>query len=231
MTFWQRKRGPINKKKVVTGILLCCVLTYIGASLVDYDRYTGNKFWRPVPECFDSQDHTNRLTKLAHKIHLILESMGIEHWLMYGSLWGPLRGIPGPLPWDHDVDIGMNGDGNFSKIPVDEFKARFEAAGLGVVDELKVRGSFSVLGKNESLGLFLFYNRRGIMMRSGYEPWVLYIHYRLRHTFPARLVQQPLPKVRFGSFNISFPRGGIEIMKHLYPFNWWKVVKPANCKN
>jgi len=82
--------------------------------------------------------------------------MGIEHWLMYGSLWGPLRGIPGPLPWDHDVDIGMNGDGNFSKIPVDEFKARFEAVGLGVVDEVKVSGSFSVLGNNESLGCFYF---------------------------------------------------------------------------
>ena len=68
-------------------------------------------------------------------------------------------------------------------------------------------------------------------MRSGYEPWVFYIHYRLRHSFPARLVQQPLPKVRFGSFNISFPRGGVEIMKHLYPFNRWKVVKPVNCKN
>ena len=59
----------------------------------------------------------------------------------------------------------------------------------------------------------------------------LFINYRLYHSFPARLVQQPLPKAKFGSFNISVPKGGLEIMKHLYPFNWWKVVKPASWEN
>ena len=211
--------------------VLAAVLIYLGVSLVDFDRYTGNKFWAPVPDCYNSKHHTDRLIQLAHKTHLILDSMGIEHWLMYGSLWGPLRGIPGPLPWDHDVDIGMNGNGNFSKIPLEEFKAKFAAGGLGVIDELQRHGSFSVVGSNESVGLFVYYDNRGIMMRPGYEPWLLYIHYRLRHSFPARLIQQPLPKVKFGSFNISVPRGGIEVMKHLYPSNWWKVVKPRSCGN
>ena len=54
-------------------------------------------------------------------------------------------------------------------------------------------------------------------MRSGYESWLFYIHYRFRHSFPSKLLQHPLPKVKFGSFNFSVPRGGIEIMKHLYP--------------
>ncbi|CAH3167644.1 unnamed protein product [Porites evermanni] len=164
------------------------------------------------------------MLELAHKTHLVLDSMGVDHWLMYGSLWGPLRGIPGPLPWDDDVDIGMDGNGDFKKIPLKEFKAKFEAAGLVLIDKLQESGYLSVKGYGESIGLFLYYNYRGTMMRSGYESWLFYIHYRFRHSFPAKLLQHPLPKVKFGSFNISVPRGGMEIMKHLYPTDWWKTL-------
>ena len=220
-----------SKKTVTIVTLLVLVLIYIGANLVDVDGYTGNKFWRPVTPCFKSKQHTAGLIELAHKTHLVLDSMGVDHWLMYGSLWGPLRGIPGPLPWDHDVDIGIDGNGNFKKIPLEKFKAQFKAAGLGLIDKLQESTYLSVKGYGESVGLFLYYNYRGTMMRSGYESWLFYIHYRFRHSFPAKLLQHPLPKVKFGSFNISVPRGGIEIMKHLYPTNWWKVIKPKSCKD
>ena len=220
-----------SKKTVTMVTLLVAVLIYIGANLVDVDGYTGNKFWRPVTPCFKSKQHTAGLIELAHKTHLVLDSMGVDHWLMYGSLWGPLRGIPGPLPWDHDVDIGIDGNGNFKKIPLEKFKAQFEAAGLGLIDKFQESRYLSVKGYGESVGLFLYYNYRGTMMRSGYESWLFYIHYRFRHSFPAKLLQHPLPKVKFGSFNISVPRGGIEIMKHLYPTNWWKVVEPKSCKD
>ena len=220
-----------SKKTVTMVTLLVAVLIYIGANLVDVDGYTGNKFWRPVTPCFKSKQHTAGLIELAHKTHLVLDSMGVDHWLMYGSLWGPLRGIPGPLPWDHDVDIGIDGNGNFKKIPLEKFKAKFKAAGLGLIDKLQESTYLSVKGYGESVGLFLYYNYRGTMMRSGYESWIFFIHYRFRHSFPAKLLQHPLPKVKFGSFNISVPRGGIEIMKHLYPTNWWKVVKPKSCKD
>ena len=220
-----------SKKTVTMVTLLVAGLIYIGANLVDVDGYTGNKFWRPVTPCFKSKQHTARLIELAHKTHLVLDSMGVDHWLMYGSLWGPLRGIPGPLPWDHDVDIGIDGNGNFKKIPLEKFKAQFEAAGLGLIDKFQESRYLSVKGYGESVGLFLYYNYRGTMMRSGYESWLFYIHYRFRHSFPAKLLQHPLPKVKFGSFNISVPRGGIEIMKHLYPTDWWKVIKPKSCKD
>ena len=225
------KTHRLSKKTVTIVTLLVAVVIYIGASLVDVDGYTGNKFWRPVTPCFKSKQHTAGLIELAHKTHLVLDSMGVDHWLMYGSLWGPLRGIPGPLPWDHDVDIGIDGNGNFKKIPLEKFKAKFEAAGLGLIDKLQESRYLSVKGYGESAGLFLYYNYRGTMMRSGYESWIFFIHYRFRHSFPAKLLQHPMPKVKFGSFNISVPRGGIEIMKHLYPTNWWKVVKPKSCKD
>ena len=225
------KSHRLSKKTVTIVTLLVAALIYIGASLVDVDGYTGNKFWASVTPCFKSKQHIARLIELAHKTHLVLDSMGVDHWLMYGSLWGPLRGIPGPLPWDHDVDIGIDGNGNFKKIPLEKFKAQFEAAGLGLIDKFQESRYLSVKGYGKSVGLFLYYNYRGTMMRSGYESWLFYIHYRFRHSFPAKLLQHPLPKVKFGSFNISVPRGGIEIMKHLYPTNWWKVIKPKSCKD
>ena len=126
----------LSNKTVTTVTLLVAVLIYIGFSLVDVDGYTGNKFWASVTPCFKSKQHTARLIKLAHKTHLVLNSMGVDHWLMYGSLWGPLGGIPGPIQWDHDVDIGMDGDGSFKKIPLKKFKAEFEAAGLRLVNKL-----------------------------------------------------------------------------------------------
>ena len=215
-------------KRVGLAILLFLVLIYICVSFVDYAHYNGNRPWASKPKCYNSKDYTALLVRLANKTHVVLDSLGIHHWLIYGSLWGPLRGIPGPLPWDHDVDIGFNGDGNFSKIPLDEFKAAFEAAGLEVDDDtLKSTGSFLV---GRHIGLIVFYDYRGTMMRTGYETWLFFINYRVYHSFPARLLQQPLPKVKFGSFNISVPRGGMEVMRYLYPFNWWKVVKPASCK-
>ena len=160
-------------KRVTLFTLLSCVLIYIGASFVDYSYYSGNRPWASPPKCF-TKDHTPWLMKIANKTHFVLDSMGIEHWLMYGSLWGPLRGIPGPLPWDHDVDFGIDGKRNFGKIPFDEFKAKFKAAGLGVEDRLQETSSFRIQG---SVEIFVFYNYRGTMMRSGYETWILYISY------------------------------------------------------
>ena len=152
-----------SKKTVTMVTLLVAVLIYIGANLVDVDGYTGNKFWRPVTPCFKSKQHTAGLIELAHKTHLVLDSMGVDHWLMYGSLWGPLRGIPGPLPWDDDVDIGMDGNGDFKKIPLEEFKAKFEAVGLVLIDKLQESRYLAVKGYGESIGLFLYYNYRGTM--------------------------------------------------------------------
>ena len=67
------------------------------------------------------------------------------------------------------------------------------------------------------------------MTRTGIESWAFALNYRIYHSFPAWLVEPELPHVKFGFFNISIPKGGIEILKHLYPFNWWKEVRPRGC--
>ena len=214
-----------------TVVLLAFVIIYIGINVVDYLPYTGNKLWDTVKsKCFYADKQRTNLVKLAYRMHSILDNMGIEHWLMYGSLWGPMRGIPGPLPWDYDIDIAIDGDGNFSKIPFEEFKARFTVAGLKVTDHSGRSGRIRIEGNGENGDLYLYYDHGGVMTLTGYESWLFFLSYRLHHSFPTILIHQPLPKVRFGFFNISVPRGGIEVMKYLYPFSWWKVVKPPSCQ-
>ena len=217
---------------VFTVVLVAFVIIYLGLGFADVYPRTITKHKKPAHGCFNSSSDKERtlLVKLTHKIHTILDSMGIQHWLMYDSLWGPLRGIPGPLPWDYDVKIGINAYGNFSKVPFVEFNTRLTAAGLKVTDNTRRSGNVFV-EENEAKGnLFIFYNHGGVLTRTGYETWIFFINHRLYHSFPALLVKQPLPLVRFGYFNMSVPRGGIEIMKYLYPFSWWKEMERANCQ-
>ncbi|KAJ7384154.1 hypothetical protein OS493_023482 [Desmophyllum pertusum] len=61
-----------------------------------------------------------------------------------------------------------------------------------------------------ALHLFVFYDHNGMMSRSGISSWLMPINFKVYHTFPSRLVEQPLPKVKFGFFNISVPRNGNE---------------------
>ena len=183
------------------------------------------------PKCSHSEEEIDRLVQITYKVSAILEKIGIDCWLMYGSLWGPLRGIEGPLPWDNDVDLAIDGDGQFSQMTFEEFKALFTMLGLSVENRLW-QSSLIVISEKDywpPLHLFVFYDYNGMMGRSGLASWLMPINFKKYHTFPTRLIEQPLPKVRFGFFNISVLRNGIEMMKHLYPNDWWKVVKPPWC--
>ena len=220
-----------HHKAACAFVLLVAIFVILKINFMTPGVYTGNKPWSPSPKCKNSQQEIERLVQLTYKVHAILENVSIDCWLMYGSMWGPLRGFEGPLPWDDDVDLAINGDGHFSQMTFEEFKALFTVHGLSVESRLW-QSSLIVIsekGRWPSLDLFVFYDYNGMMKRSGIESWLMPINYRLYHTFPSSLVKQPLPKVKFGFFNISIPRNGIEVMKHLYPYNWWKVVKPKGC--
>ena len=219
-------------KSAARAFLLISTVVWLKVNFNSPGRYTGNKPWGPSPKCKNSKDEIDHLVQLTYKVHTILKIMEIDCWLMYGSIWGPLRGFEGPLPWDDDVDLGIHGGGKFSQMKFEDFKAFFTAAGLSIQSRLWLNSRISIFENDwPSLDLFVFYDYNGMMRRPGIEPWLTPIHFRLYHSFPASLVELPLPKVKFGFFNISVPRKGIEVMKHLYPNNWWKVVKPVNCNN
>ena len=78
----------------------------------------------------------------------------------------------------------------------------------------------------------IFRNNSGVMQRVGFESYLLFLHYRKFHSFPASLAAKPLPTLEFAGLNISAPHGGVELQKYLYPTSWWREVKPdeSACK-
>jgi len=174
----------------------------------------------------------DQLLNLSYKVHRVLDELKVEHWLMYGSLLGALRGHA-PLTWDDDADIGLDGDGTLKTLSKTLLIEKLKAVGAKDVGYFWFRDGLIKIhdGNSEFSVDLIVFNRSGKWMkRPGWVTWLLYFHYNNFHTFPAELIEQPLPKIQFGFFNISAPRGGRQILKYIYPYDWWKVVKPPGCQ-
>ena len=170
----------------------------------------------PTVKCSHPDEEMAQVVNLTYQVHTILDSLGIDHWLMYGSIFGAHR-ANGPLPWDYDVDIGIKGE-QFSKMKLTDFLAPFKVAGIEYINHFARNGLlvFEKSGWPLHVDMFTFYNYHGMRMRPGWAAWLLFVNYRLHHAFPSSLVESYMPKMTFGFFNISVPRGGVEILKYLY---------------
>ena len=208
-------------------------VAYAAITLQSFDRYTGNLPYRSQGICRNrTARETELLLEMAYKVHGILKKMEIQHWLIYGSVFGALRRDNAPQPWDEDVDFGMDGDGALSTIDLSEFQESFREAGLDVIDGWSNSHAFNIVSRNPELrgfkvDLVAFYRYGKWMKRRGWGPWLMFMNFNRYHTFPVRLAEPPLPTMRFGPGNLPVLRGGMEVQKHIYPNDWWKVVKPA----
>lgn len=219
---------------LLTIVLVVVVALYVTMNLKNYGLYTGNHpFFAAQPCQYLNSKEKEQLLKMAHTVHKILDGFGIEHWLVYGSVFGAVR-AHGPLPWDNDVDIGFNGSGTFATMDFNKFLAAFKDNGLKVYYRRWITSNVMKVYKDDQphikVDLFAFYNYRGWMKRAGLETWIFALNYNLHDTYPARLVEKPLPMVRFGYFKLPAPREGLTIQQYLYPDDWWKEVKPVTCK-
>ncbi|XP_078379427.1 uncharacterized protein LOC144662488 [Oculina patagonica] len=228
-----RKRGRC-RYEVLTVFLVMFVTLYMIINLRNYDLYTASHPFFSAQTCkYLNKKEKDHLLNMTYTVHKILDDLGIEHWLMYGSVFGAIR-AQGPLPWDDDVDVGFNSSGTFASTKFVDFVSAFESKGLKVYharwftsNMMKVYSDDMPLIK---VDLTAMYNYNGWMKRGGLETWIVPFHYNRRHTFPAELAEKPLPLVRFGYSEMPVPRGGIEIQKYLYPDDWWKEVKPVSCE-
>ncbi|XP_078363447.1 uncharacterized protein LOC144647523 [Oculina patagonica] len=224
-------------RKVLRLVILLSIVTvlmiiYYLANRNNFARYTGNHPLHPAMPCRNlTQQQMGQLLNISYKVHRILDELELDHWLMYGSLLGAHRGHA-PLAWDDDVDIGLDGDGRLKTLSKTKFFEKLKSVGAKeIIDKWSQDGLIKIQDANSEFSVdMMIFNRYGKWMkRPGWASWLLYFHYNTFHTFPARLVEQPLPKTQFGFFNISVPRNGNEMLKYLYPNDWWKVVKPSKC--
>ena len=149
--------------------------------------------------------------------------MFINFFHLFFSLWGALR-YKNPLPWDYDFDFGII-HADLTKVREENIFKAFESNGIKIIYR-PYAGNYRVSKGGAEGDLMIFRNNNGVMQRVGFESYLLFVHYRKFHSFPANLVEKPLPGLEFAGENISAPHRGIELQKYLYPTSWWKVVKP-----
>ena len=215
----------VSKRKIVA-IVLCVLITiYCLITASNFARYTYEK---GLP-CSRKPEDLRLLSSAVHIVDDVLNELAVPHYLIYGSLIGALR-YSGPLPWDYDADVGLDGDA-FVRLSQKEIQNAFQRRGARYVNLLFTNGRSIVFYGDEHVDLMPFYNywRDGWMRRRGLDSWATFINYRLYYTFPAHLVQLPLDRLMFGGRNVTVPRGGTDILRYWYPSDWYKEVMPKGC--
>ena len=224
-----------HRQKIIVPIFGACMLLtlvfYVKLNIDTHNTHELDSDQSPAFPCNRTPKQAKELRELFHDVHDILNKMNIRHFLIYGSIWGAYR-AKGPLPWDYDIDLGIIGDEAYSKIPKSEFLAPFHARDITVNDKMSMsscyyftRGSFA------QVDIDIFYNYHGWMQRTGLVTWFLYYNYQKYHTFPAWMVEHPLPKMQFVDLQMAVPRGGKAILKYLYPNDWDKPFIPVACQH
>ena len=225
-------RNILNLFTLLNIITVVSTIYYL-ITLQTFARYAGRHPFNKNMICRNLTNlQMDQLLNLSYKVHRVLDELRVEHWLMYGSLLGALR-RHAPLTWDDDADIGLDGDGTLKTLSKTAFIEKLKSVGAKEVnDHLSRDGLIKIHDRNSefSVDLVVFDRSGKWMKRPGWATWLLYFQYNTFHTFPAKLIEHPLPKIQFGFFNISAPRGGKEILKYIYPTDWWKVVKPSGCQ-
>ena len=222
----------VRKSLWLLGFLTLFYYTYRNLQAPSMVSRAGN---RPV-NCEKSAKEIQQLVDLAHGVHKVLDELGIKHWLMFGSLWGIQRKLYNPLPWDDDVDMGLSGDDvHYQSLSREKFLSAFTTKGFTLKERLDRNGIVGIFNQKICpsgwVDIFIFYDYRGTMKRTGWETWLAPINYNLYSSFSSRAVEGSLPKARFGDFDMYVPKDILLVLKSVYPFNWWVEDRPRNCIN
>ena len=165
---------------------------------------------------------------LVFKINEALRELQIPHAICYGTLWGTLRNGQ-LLPWDNNVDFCVKW-ADINKVDDAHITEIFKKNQLSISYVSRL-GHYEVkYGSADGyITVFLgtFY---GEMYRIGWLNNLLWWFQSNPISFPSSLLEAPLPTKLLYNKNVPVPHENIEILKYLYPNDWWLEVKPPGCK-
>lgn len=208
-------------------ILSCIVIPVMAYFHVNLNAtfFVESRPWEGQEKCGVSTAGRRHLMKITNQVCQILDKMHIVHWLFYGTLW-EMRRLKYPLMSGDSVDIGILANRAFTDKTWPEFMAPFKSAGFivsGNKERLFIKGSMNFRRnpfKDLSVKVYTFYNCNEVVQRTGLWSWLFFINYKKYHSFPSSFLAPALPKVRFGNVDIPLPRGGLEILRYIYPTHW-----------
>ena len=212
-------------------ILSCVVLLLMAYRHVNLNptSFVESRPWENKEKCGVSTVGRRHLMNITNQVCQILDQMHIAHWLFYGTLW-EMRRLKYPLMSEDSVDIGILADRAFTNKTWREFMAPFKSAGFivcGNKERLFIKGSMNFRRKpfkDLLVNVYTFYNCNGVVQRTGLWSWLFFINYKKYNSFPSSFLAPALPKVRFGSLDIPVPRGGLEVLRYIYPTHWNKNI-------
>ena len=223
-----------RRKTIIALILLSAVLfIYVYQSTLHHSVWfnevsTGSPF-----TCENVSVVRKELLKLSNVVQDVFKKHDAPIFLMYGSIWGALRGYNGPLPWDYDIDVAALTT-DYESNTMDAIAEDLIHYNITTENQMNQSGSYKFIISTYNIDMFFFKKSWfGLARRVGWEPMLLPLHYYYIHSFPYYLVEnaRQLPTVKFGDRDVRVPRGGIEIMKYLYRDSWQKAIPPKgfNC--
>ena len=219
----------IQKKYIIAFVILILFLIYAYKSTFHQSSWYGEIFSGSSLTCKERKVINKCLIWLSNTIQDVFKIHNFSSFLIYGSVWGPLRGYKGPMLWDGDVDYGaLMKDFNETKMEAIAFDLRLH----NISTRKKMEQSSQIIFSHSSnLEIDLYFFKEtwfGMARRSGWEIFLAPIHHYYFHSFAYRLIAdvEQLPIVRFGDRDTHTPRGGIEIMKYLYRDSWKTELKP-----
>ncbi|XP_014246966.1 uncharacterized protein LOC106665218 isoform X1 [Cimex lectularius] len=219
-------RVSLPRTILVISVTILVLVLYFVVRKLEKANYTQT--------CNHSEKFHQGLHNLAGRAHSVLLSVGLTHFLCYGSLWGQLR-LSKSLPWEADVEFCLLNEEIITKDEV-YFARTFRNKEMQI-DYDSTEGVYSVTdsklpGAKVQLIVFEKDPMINMLRRVGWKRRVLppdCESLRSLNCFPPRLAEPPLPKKEFGGYIMPVPREGIEIQKYHYPTNWWKEILPKNC--
>ncbi|XP_050391690.2 uncharacterized protein LOC126810586 [Patella vulgata] len=217
-------------KSCMITFVMVLVLLWSGLLYLDTSRKVESQWYLKPAPCKTPASQIHDMVELTFLLHNILDKLHVPHVLCFGTLWGALRNNE-ILPWDNNVDICAHSK-DFS-----------HATSSDMIDSLKDHGAVAVynsrygyfeikykqaLGYINLLAEQISFGDSPMMYQIGWGRWSLFSKVK-EFLIPSRFMESPFKTTNFYGKQIPVPHEDIEILKYLYPNDWWLEIKPPGC--
>ncbi|XP_071113540.1 uncharacterized protein [Haliotis cracherodii] len=217
----------ISWRKVATIFAAFLLMFWFSFSVFTEMKFHNKKWYQFSAPCKTDTGVMNDMKELVFKIHETLNTLSVPHAVCYGTLWGTLRNQQ-ILPWDNNVDFCVNAL-DIMKLDRRKMADLFRRNGM-IMSYNSKQGVYEIKYKSaEGLITTFLANIDGEMYRTGWFHNIMWLFEKKSINFPLQLLEAPFPTAKLYGKDVPVPHENIEILKYLYPSDWWLEVKPPGC--
>ncbi|BFZ09609.1 hypothetical protein BsWGS_12648 [Bradybaena similaris] len=216
-------------RKTTVVLLLCLFMSlYAMLSLVSKHFLQHDPWYKHPAPCVTPKYIMDEMVMMTFAVSNILTKLNISHALCYGTLWGALR-YGRTLPWDNNVNFCVLKT-EIQKVSWEWLQETFQANHMGVTYNLR-QGEYLISRGPAQAVITVFYQSHSEARLDGLGHKLLGFFYKHPVSFPSRLLKAPFSKIVFHGKAMPIPHEDVQILKHLYPEDWWLEKPPPGCSS